>query len=183
MRYFLIFLITIGLIILVFVIILKSFSSAPAKPTTPLADYSNTSTVVEMTIEGPVNDNQDHNAVQMIVGQTSSEINIIQGYQGNVISTQSYPNNSAAYGWFLRSLDLAGYSRGKNDPSLTDYRGYCSNGDVYIYQVLNGSNTIEQYWDTSCGGQATFKGDSSQVQSLFEAQFPDYSDITSNVNI
>jgi hypothetical protein len=165
------------------VIILKSFSSTPTKPPTPLVDYSNTSTVVEMTIDGPVTADQNHNAVQMIVGQTSSEINIIQGYQNDVINTQSYPNNSAAYGWFLRSLDLAGYSEGKNDPSLTDYRGYCSTGDIYIYQVINGTNTIEQYWNTSCGGQGTFKGSYSLVQNLFEAQFPDYSDITSNVNI
>lgn len=183
MRYFLVFLITIGLIILVFVIILKSFSSAPSKPPTPLVDYANTNTVVEMTIDGPVTADQSHNAVQMIVGQSNSEINIIQGYQNDVINTQSYSNNSAAYGVFLRSLDLAGYSKGKNDPNLADYRGYCPTGDVYIYQILIGTNTIEQYWSTSCGGQGTFKGDDSLVQNLFEVQFPDYGDITDSVNI
>jgi hypothetical protein len=183
MRYFLVFLITIGLIVLVFVIILKSFSSAPSKPVTPLTDYSNTNTVVEMTINGPVNDNQDHNAVQMIVGQTQSEINIIRGYQDNVINTQSYPNNSAAYGWLLRSLELAGYTEGKSDPSLSDYRGYCTAGDVYVFQVLSGSTVIEQYWATSCGGQGNSKGNIPLIESLFQAQFPDYGDITTNINI
>ncbi|MGD0284590.1 MAG: hypothetical protein ABSB12_03290 [Candidatus Saccharimonadales bacterium] len=183
MRYFLIFLITIGLIVLVFVIILKSFSSAPSKPPTPLVDYANTNTIVEMTIDGPVTADQNHNSVQMIVGQSNSEINIIQGYQNNVINTQSYQNNSASYGVFLRSLDLAGYSEGKNDPNLADYRGYCPTGDVYIYQILNGTSTIEQYWSTSCGGQGTFKGNDSLIQTLFDAQFPDYGDITNDVNI
>jgi hypothetical protein len=183
MRYFLVFLITVGLIVLVFVIILKSFSSAPSKPVTPLVDYSNTNTVIEITIDGPVNDNQDHNAVQMIVGQTQSEINIVQGYQNAVVNTQSYPNNSAAYGWFLRSLDLAGYTEGKSNSNLTDYRGYCSTGDVYVFQVLTGSTVNEQYWATSCGGPGTFKGNMSLVETLFQAQFPDYGDITSNINI
>jgi hypothetical protein len=183
MRYFLVFLITIGLIVLIFVIILKSFSSAPSKPVTPLVDYSNTNTVIEMTIDGPVNDNQDHNAVQMIIGQTQSEINIIQGYQGSVVNSQSYPNNSAAYGWFLRSLDLVGYTKGKSDSSLADYRGYCSTGDVYVFQVLTGSTVIEQYWATSCGRQGTFKGNIPLIESLFQAQLPDYGDITSGVNI
>ena len=166
MRYFLVFLITIGLIVLAFVIILKSFSSAPSKPVTPLVDYSNTNTVIEMTIDGPVNDDPDHNAIQMIIGQTQNEINIIQGYQNSVIRTQSYPNNSAAYGWFLRSLDLAGYT-----------------GDVYIFQVLTGSTVVEQYWATSCGGQGTFKGEIPLVETLFQAQLPDYGSITSNLNI
>ncbi len=183
MRYFLVFLITVGLIILAFIIILKAFSSAPSKPPTPLVDYSNTSTVVEMTIDGPVTADQTHNAVQMIVGQNSSQINIVQGYQNNVTSTQSYPNNSAAYGVFLSALDLAGYSKGKNDSSLADYRGYCPTGDVYIYQIINGSNTIQQYWSTSCGGQGTFKGEPTVVEDLFQAQLPDYGDITSNANI
>ncbi|HUD08126.1 MAG TPA: hypothetical protein VMQ52_03545 [Candidatus Saccharimonadales bacterium] len=183
MRYFLVFLITIGLIVLAFVIILKSFSSAPSKPVTPLVDYSNTNTVIEMTIDGPVNDDPDHNAIQMIIGQTQNEINIIQGYQNSVIRTQSYPNNSAAYGWFLRSLDLAGYTEGKSDPNLADYRGYCSTGDVYIFQVLTGSTVVEQYWATSCGGQGTFKGEIPLVETLFQAQLPDYGSITSNLNI
>jgi hypothetical protein len=183
MRYFLIFLITIGLIILIFIIILKAFSSAPSKPSSPLTDYSNTSTVVELTINGPVTNDQNHNSVQMIVGQTQNEINLIQGYQNDVISTKSYPNNSAAYGVFLRSIDFAGYRQGNSDPNLTDYRGYCPNGNIYIYQVLNGNNTIEQYWSTTCGNLGTFKGNSSLVLSLFEGQFPDFGGITSNANL
>ena len=183
MRYFLVFLITVGLIILAFVIILKAFSSAPSSPVTPLVDYSNTSTFVEMTVDGPVVADQSHNAIEMTVGQSQNEINIIQGYQNSVIATQSYPNNSSAYGVFLRSLDLAGYTKGNNDPNATDYRGYCSTGDVYIFQVINPNKTIEQYWSTSCCHEGTFKGNIDLVQALFQAQFPDYGDITQNLNI
>ncbi|MGH7237397.1 MAG: hypothetical protein ACREGF_02580, partial [Candidatus Saccharimonadales bacterium] len=100
------------------------------------------------------------------------------------VQTKTYPNNSSAYGVFLRALDLAGFTNGKTDPGLADYRGYCPAGTIYIYQIINGNdNRTQQYWGTSCGGQGTFQGSATSVNYLFEQQIPDYAAVTANLSL
>jgi hypothetical protein len=182
MRYLLIFFIAIGLIVLIFILILKNFSSTPVKSAPPLINYATTNTVVEVTIDGPVVADQNYQAIQMIVGQSQNQINITQGYQGTVISTQSYQNNESAYATFLRAIDLAGFTRGNPNPNVRDSRGFCSQGDTYNFTIVNGSTTVQDYWSTSCGGNLeTSTGNVGLILALFQAQFPDYSTITANV--
>lgn len=185
MRFILGLLIVIGVIVLVFVLILRAFSGPSSSPSVPkpLVDYANTSTTVEMTIDGMVNSNQDHQALQIIIGENQATINILQGYEGAVTTTQSYNNNQDAYGVFLRSIDLAGFTKGSNNPALSDDRGYCAEGERYIFQIYNGSQNLEHYWATSCGDQGTFKGDVDLIKQLFIGQIPNYDQLTSNLSL
>ncbi len=180
-RYLLGFLVGIGLIILVLILIVKSIIGPSQTPAKPLLDYAGTNAVVKMTIDGPEVSNQNHQSVQIVVNQYQSEINIISGYQGSVVSSKSYTNNQAAYAVFLRALDLAGYSKGNTNPSATDYRGFCPFGDRYIYELSDHGSDIEYFWSTSCGGQGTFGGNVATVNALFADQIPDYNTLTNNV--
>jgi hypothetical protein len=185
MRYFVSFLIVIGLIILVFILILKGFSGGSSTSSTipPLVNYASTSTVVQMTIEGPVTADQNHQSLKIVVGQNQAQFNAYQGYENTLTNTQLYPNNQTAYADFLRALDLAGYTKGDSSSSLSDYRGFCATGDRYIFEIVKGSTDVERYWSTSCGGTHTFDGETSDVVDLFEAQIPDYQTLASTVKI
>ena len=184
MRYIVGFLIALGLIVLVFILILKTFnSSSNVKPPTPLISYAGTNVEAELTIAGPITADQTHQALQIIVSQNLNTINIIHGYQGTVTQTQTFPNNQAAYAVFLRAIDIAGFSQG-GQPNATanDQRGYCPEGNSYVYQIKNGSRDIEHYWSTSCGNLGTFKGNVSVVNTLFEQQIPNLNILTANLN-
>src|SRR5665213_1443193 len=176
MRIFVTFLIAIGLIVLVFILILKGFGSGSKNQVLPkpITSYATTNAIAELTLDGPVNYNGKHLSVQINIDQYQTQINIIQGYQGQVTNTQAYPNNQNAYAVFLRSIGTEGFMNGNPDSTITDDRGICPFGNRYVYQLVDGSQTIERYWSTSCGSQGSFKGNSVAVNSLFKAQIPNY---------
>lgn len=178
MRYVIGFLISIGLIILVFVMIFRGGGSdLPAER--KLVDYANTSTIVQYTVDYPINADQIHRQTVTYVGRDNIKFDVRTGYEGTVVRTQSYENNPTAYANFLRALQLAGYTNGEAEPR--DERGYCPQGYRYIYEVKDGSRTIQRYWSTSCGSLGNFKGRASTVRTLFQRQVPDYSRLTSGI--
>ncbi|MGH7195876.1 MAG: hypothetical protein ACREGA_03810 [Candidatus Saccharimonadales bacterium] len=186
MRYIAGFLIAIGLIVLVFVVIFKLFTGggSPAHQAKPLVSYANTGTSVQLIIDGPVVANQNHREIKINVADDQTEISVLKGYQNTLLKTKTYPNNSSAYGVFLRALDFAGFTKGVNNSQLADYRGRCASGTTYIYQIINASgNRTQQYWANTCAGKGTFKGAATSITNLFEAQVPDYGNFTSDVNI
>jgi hypothetical protein len=177
MRYIIGFLITMGLLIFVFVLIFRGPSggnnpaqNAPKK----LIDYADTSIVMEFTIKGAVEADQTHDELRMTIGNNESTIEVFQGYQGNLIRTQSYANNPVAYADFLRALQLAGYNLGNPDKTLSDERGYCATGQRYIMEIKDGDHDIQRFWSSSCGIGSS-KGKVNAIQSLFIRQIPDYS--------
>lgn len=178
-------LIAIALVILVIVLIVKAFSGGGTSSTNKVdvGQYENSAAVATLLIDNPTQVDQDHRQVKITVTQTQNEIDLIQGYQGNVIDSRTYPSNSAAYGAFLQSLKLLNFAKGSADK--TDYRGYCPTGDRYLYTFNDGQKDLFSYWSTSCGGQGTFRGDAKGVRQLFEAQIPntDFHSLISGANI
>jgi len=181
MRYFIGFLIFIGLIVLVFVLFIGG-SSTPKTVPTSLPSYAASPTVVRMTIDGPVNADLTHRSVQVTVGRDEANIDVIQGYQGNVLSHGSFASNQDAYTVFLHALDLAGFTKTRITKN-TDDRGVCPLGDRYIFEVINGASDLQRTWATTCGGQGTFGGNLTTILTLFERQIPDYANRTVNVNV
>jgi hypothetical protein len=116
------------------------------------------------------------------VGRDANTIEVIQGYEGQVIKAKTYPNNSEAYANFLRALQLLGYTRGVDDPKLSDERGYCPSGNRYVYEIISGAADVQRYWIGTCG-VGTFKGNSQSIRSLFRKQIPDYGTFVGNLNI
>jgi hypothetical protein len=180
MRYFTIFLVAIGLLVLVLVIIVKSLSGPPGKPPINLNSYASTLATAQLTIDGPVNADQTHQQVQITVGNTGNQFEILQGYQGTVQTNKTFESNTNAFSAFLQALQLADFTKGSNT-QVPDEQGYCPDGDRYIFELSEGADTVERYWATSCGGQGTYGGDVEQTLDLFEKQVPDYDELVSNV--
>jgi hypothetical protein len=184
MRYFLGFLAAIGLVVLVFILILRGLSGPrQSNVQTLLTDYSKTQTVMRMTIDGPVNADQNHRQVRVTVGRDENMVETITGYQGEVLDTKTYPNNEEAYYTFLRALQLQGYTKGNPDEARADERGVCATGKRYIFEIITGSATVQRYWTTSCDGGGTFTGNTSTIRLLFQKQVPDYSKMTRGMGV
>jgi hypothetical protein len=183
-RYFLGLLLVIGLLILVIVLIVHSGSKAKVPNTSAtLESYANSSATVSMTIVGPIVAPANHSEVQVTVSNTSATIDVLQGYNNDIVSSKTYPNTEASYNEFLHALDYAGFTKGTSVSDLDDDKGYCSTGDRYIFELQNNSKTLERYWTSSCGGVHSFDGNVDLNETLFQAQIPDYESITENANI
>ncbi len=175
MKYFFGFLASIGLIVFVFILIIRGFSGSGSKKNipAPLVDYANTSVQMQYTIDGQINADQEHEALRITVDQNESKIEVLKGYTQAVAETKTYPSNQDAYGTFLRALDVAGYTKGNSDSAKKDERGFCPNGFRYNFDIVDGSSNKQHYWATSCG-QGTSKGNTNTIRSLFQQQIPDY---------
>ncbi|MEK7153054.1 MAG: hypothetical protein AAB834_03840 [Patescibacteria group bacterium] len=188
MRYFLGFLASIGLIILVFVLILRGFGGDSTKaPQDPLSEYANTDAVVSMTVDGPIIAEQQHQAYRISIGRSETRIETLQGYEYEAIETKTYENNREGFTNFLRAIDIEGYTRGaaEADSQAQDERGVCATGRRYVFEIMSGTSQVQRYWSTSCGSQGTFKGNAEQIKSLFDRQIPlpDFPRMTSRLRV
>jgi hypothetical protein len=184
MRYVIGFLVSIGLLILVFVLIFRGGGSNQA-PNVPrsLVDYANTTTIVRYTDDYPVSADQTHRQVVTTVGRDHTSFVVQSGYEGTPLKSQSYENNPTAYSNFLRALQLAGYTTSTKDNKPLDERGYCPTGHRYTFEVLDGSRVIQHLWSTSCGNIGNFKGEADTIRSLYRRQVPDYNKLTAGLSV
>jgi hypothetical protein len=187
MRYFFGFLLALALIVVTFILVLRGFkgNSSTQSISAPLTGYTSTDTTVQFTDDGPVTADQTHQGVRINVGQYATTVQIYQGYQNDITSSQTYENNPSSYGTFLRSLELLDYTNGIKDPdpALADPRGVCPTGQHYSFQIINGDgSSVQNYWTTSCGG-GTFKGNLRGIEDLFQGQVPNYSSVAGNVQL
>jgi hypothetical protein len=184
MRYFLGFLIAMGLLALVIILVVKSLSNnTTGLQPKPLSSYANTDAVAGLLISGPIVADQNYQQIQISISQVSSQISIMNGYQGTVVNTKVYENNTSAYSAFLSALQGNGFALLNSNYKYKTPAGFCSFGDTYIYTLKNGSDTILNSWTTSCGGQGNFKGVVGNINQLFQLQIPDYRVITSSTSL
>lgn len=182
MRYFIWFLMVVGLIVLAFILIFRGFGGSKTA-IKPLVDYANTSAVMQFTEHGPLVADQNYQGFRVMISSSTSEIQTLQGYNDTVVNTKIYPANSTGYAEFLRALDLAGFQKGDTSSSKADARGYCATGDRYQFEIVTpGGGDSENFWSSSCGS-GNFGGNLNRVQKLFQNQIPDYDSIVNQVNL
>jgi hypothetical protein len=192
MRYFIGFLISIGLIIILILLLLtgggdsgqnNKSSETIRKPKTvkQLGDFASTSAVARLIIDGPINADQNHQAVRITVGQDDTVYEQIQGFEGTVVNQQNFSNNQSAYSNFLYAIGHAGFLLGDPVKALANEKGYCPLGNRYVFELIDGSDVIQRYWATSCGNPKTYKGNLSLTLDLFKAQVPGYNDLTQDL--
>jgi hypothetical protein len=165
-------------------ILVRNFSgqAQTSTPRTELVSIASTDAVTKMTIYGPITDDQSHYEVKVTIGRTANSIDVIKGYQGQVIQSKTFNNNEPGYAAFLRAIDLLGYTQQKGSESDQDNRGVCPTGSVYTFEVV-GSETLQQKtWTSTCGG-GTFGGKVDPINQLFRKQIPDYSGITKEARL
>lgn len=182
MKYFLGFLVTVGLIIGVFILIVHGFSGGKEQPTTqPLVNFATSNRTVQETIVGPLSTDDKHYSLRLTVSASQNTLEVLHGYNETVTQTYTYSNTQPAYAEFLRALDLAGFTKGDTSANKDD-RGYCSTGRRYVFTINDGANTVQNYWTSSCGG-GNFGGNLGSIKSLFTTQIPDFNKVSNLVSL
>ncbi len=183
--------VTIGVVIFliliaIFVIVVRSGDrpdqkASVARPTA-LVDYADTSAEVRFTQVGSINARENHRVVQIIVGRDYRTITLFDGYQGNVMNSETLHNDQDAYQAFLSALHNSGYTKTRVASRGVEVLGACPTGSRFYYDIIQGTETLQSLWGTSCSGiKGTYAGNNSTVQSLFQAQIPTYSTFVQGV--
>ena len=192
MKYFIGFLITVGLIVLMFILLFNNFSAKNTKtqPTSvpKVAEYAVTDTEVRMRVEGKVIAEQEHTAYQITVGRSAIRLETFRGYDSPATETRTYNNTQEGYANFLRALDFAGYMKGdaKANEALKDDKGACAIGRRFIFEVVSGSAVNQRYWSSNCRAfRGTYQGNSEETKRLFDRQVPmaDFNKLVNSLNL
>jgi hypothetical protein len=172
-----------GLLLLIFVLVLI-FRGGSDNVTAPevkrLAEYaSEENTTSQFTIAGAINGEEDHRIVSITVTDSARRIEILEGYDGRVLERKSYPNTTAAFEAFLAGLEQAGFSNERR--TRVAFESVCPDGRRFSYGLESGDESVVDTWSASCE-KGSFAGKPSLVQSLFQAQIPEYNEFTSDVS-
>lgn len=173
------------LFVVIFMIVRGGGDSAKVPETKrELISYAEeTNVTLTQTIIGPVTAAQNHDEIEIIVSNSSSVINLIKGYEGQVVNSASYPMSTTSFREFLSALQKAKFTEGKTDKELQDDTGYCSTGLRYVYEMYQGARQLQRFWATSCDGPKTYLGNLPLTLNLFESQIPDYDELTDDANL
>lgn len=187
MRYFLAFLAAIGLLIILIIVLVSGGGGGGGSkvPTTkkPLTSYATADSQVRLTIDGPINAQQEHKQIVITVGQSQTNYQQVTGYDGAVVKQQAFANTASGYSVFLHALQHAGFTRGDTAPELKDERGYCPQNNRYIFELIQNDKDVQRFWATDCGKPKTYLGGLGLTLSLFKAQVPGYTSLTQGVNL
>jgi hypothetical protein len=189
MRYILGVFGVIVLLLLIVILIVRGGSDEPVtndqtgKKQVVLTDYQDKPAIFILNTRGEINADEAHRSVRISVSPSERSVEIIEGYNGNVTTRQTFSNNKNAYQVFLKAVDAAGFSREK-ETSIQDPTGVCPLGKLYDYILRDGAQQVMSTWNTSCTKKnGSFGGDGSTVRKLFEAQIPNYSDIVKGTKL
>lgn len=153
-----------------------------ASTSSKLLDTSSSQSVV-MYVRGPIVADEKFRSFAVTISPTGRSITAWQGYaRSNVVATESYSNDTAAYKEFVNALNYAGYAKTR-DVKNNDTEGLCANGKVYNFQIMNGGNVSDNRWTTNCDVKGTFAGNGPAVRNLFLEQIPAAQQVTSKIDL
>jgi len=171
----------IGFILLIVLIVtLRPSTSSTNRTNTPspkLADLASTDATVRYSTAGPINAQEDHREIRITVNNDERVVDVLQGYQGDVLAHETFTNSTEAYQSFLAGLDRAGFTLTKKT-NLDTEAGLCPTSNRYVYELYdtpaNSAYKAFRRWSISCGTTASFGGSASTVRTLFTSQIPNY---------
>lgn len=146
-----------------------------------LTDYITPDSKMVLTIDGTINGDDIHRSIRITVDHNDRELEVIQGYQNNVIQRNTFINNMNAYDSFVHALQRTGFGkvRKTND---TDIRGVCATGQRYTFEVYDDGKNVSRTWSATCT-KGTSMAMAPQVLALFKAQITGYGELTKTVNL
>lgn len=147
-----------------------------------LVDYADKNSNVTLTTQGRLVGDESRRGIRIVVSANERRIEILSGFDQNVISTQTYPNTDSAYQTFLSALGGLGFLRSQKT-SVTDQRSVCPTGFHYNYDLNQDGSDVSSLWGVSCGKTGTFAGTGSTIRQLFQDQIPDYGNQVSGVQL
>ena len=176
--------------IIIFIVILVAiFGHGGRKPAstqvTALPDYAGTNATVSFTQDGIVNADSLHRSIRITVSTNQVTLDVLKGYNPQVIQSNSFENNQEAYTVFLKAINNAGFlAKTKNTKIPDDETGQCALGNRFILALDQDGTDISRTWASTCGSKVgTSTGAVQTLQTLFEYQVPNYQTLIDTVNL
>lgn len=171
----------IGVIVLLFVAFVLIFNRGDDSPQTTvlrssqLVEFADKNSSVSVTTYGRVVGNESRNGLRIVVTPGERRLEIMNGYDDNVIRTETYPNTQSAYENFLSALSGQGFLASR-ETDIKDQRSACPTGNRFIFDLTEDGDLQASLWSVSCNSDVgTFAGRGSTIRQLFQLQIPDYS--------
>lgn len=155
-----------------------SDEGSPDDRISTLSDLANESSEVSYTTLGPIVGQEDFRAIRITVSDSRRTLEILTGYNLSTEETVDLSNNTAAYEAFLNALEEANFTAVLDGVTDTE-DGKCATNRRHVYSVVIDGEEDVRTWSSPCRGeQGNFGGNPRLVERLFQAQIPDYRDLT-----
>lgn len=183
----------IGLIVFIIILVMlfgrgggdKNNPSTNQVQLQPLAEYAGTNATVSFTTDGIINADELHRAIRITVSNNQVTLDVLRGYNPQVIQSRTFQNNQEAYSVFLKAINNAGFllkTKNKNIPA--DPAGQCPLGNRYILNLNQDGVDLSNTWASTCGNKVgTSTGSIQTIRTLFQYQVPGYNRLVGEVNL
>ena len=149
-------------------------------PTARLAEAASTDADFVFTESGPIVAEEEHYQIRITVNRSGRRIEVIRGFQNNVVASADFGNNEEAFRSFLAAIDRTGYSR-ERSTDFDNEEGLCPKGRRYVFTSDQFGEDFRR-WDTSCMNvRGSFGGSINTARELYQDQIPDYNRFISGV--
>ncbi len=148
-----------------------------------LESYADTNAKVSYEISGELVGEEARQSIRITVDRNFRTLEVLDGYNKTTTMSQQFKNNPAAFEEFIFGLAKAGFMTSQ-ETNVTDEKGVCPKGNRTIYLLTQAGKTESRLWSGSCGKKVgNFGGDIRLVEDLFQAQIPEYRDLTRDVEL
>jgi hypothetical protein len=138
-------------------------------------------TIARYTVRGPIVADENYREVRITVSQNSRTVDIIGGYSGTIIRTQTLPNTAQSYRAFLGALSAAGFTNIRSE-SEQNKLTTCVTGNQYRFEIQRGTDKPQDTWTSACNrSHGDFGGNVEATANLFRGQIPNYSEVANGV--
>lgn len=140
---------------------------------------------VRMSVRGPIVAGEDFHSYTITVSPDARNMTTYVGYIGDTVDNSQLTNNTQAYTQFVNALNLAKLMDGTPLTGDTnDTNGVCATGYLYMFDVLQGTNSIQTLWTSTCkGSPGSLTANLPQVRNLFQVQIPTYGELVQKVDM
>lgn len=140
---------------------------------------------VRMTVRGPIVADENFHSYSITISPDARNMTTYVGYMVQQVDNQQLTNNIPAYEQFVYALERANFMEGTPlSGSANNTRGICATGNLYEFEVLQGSNSIQKLWASTCDGSpGSLKASLSQITNLFRTQIPGFAQLLSKISL
>lgn len=157
--------------------------STPVERATVLTDYADSAAKVVYELRGELVAEEQRRSIRITIDRNQRLIEVLDGYQQNVMQRKTFSNNSAAFEEFVYGLSRAGFAE-EQDAEFDSEMGVCPNGNITVYKLVEDGEDVSRLWGSTCSNNdGSFDGNRRTVKDLFEDQIPGYDDIEDTVEL
>jgi hypothetical protein len=139
---------------------------------------------VQYMIIGPTIGDEQHSSIRIKVNRDFRTVEILQGYDNEIIKSQETPNTLEAYEAFIAALNGAGFAKTFPAEGRGNEAQDCPLSRKFSYEIAPGTSDEIRTWSNSCSSkQGTFGGNASLVRTLFQRQIPNYDQYIASVRV